>query len=470
MSLELLPPETADVCFDRPITSPQEALVLGNGDLGALVMVASHATHIVLGKNDCWDARFDDYQVENHLLRHYDVVRIVEEYGWSWPVPDDRSHGVPDPTSEKPLPEGLIIPPHHSRYHKQGRYSSPTPKRVAEIIVEHPGLSSTRVDGGIHLADGLFSVTYTYSENKALTIETFVHAEKNVVYVRLIPKGDIPWLRVIVRKNPDAVDNTMPAPMIEALEGGVTRLGQKVPGSEGYEPLEWHVASRMPWGSLHFAYEVWSESSLKDGQGAEFSVAVATSRECEDPAARCVVMLDESNAGSWEIGKPAHDEWWRSFWGKSAVRLRDKDLEAEWYRDLYGLACNMRQGVNAPGLNGNMILWDGIIWHSDYHFNCNIQKPFIPVIPANHVELGMVALELIEYCLPTWRWIARNAYGVEGAMLELSWFPYQPYDRPYFHPFWRELGTLSWSLQAVWWLWEYTHDRNLLRERIYPAI
>jgi len=36
------------------------------------------------------------------------------------------------------------------------------------------------------------------------------------------------------------------------------------------------------------------------------------------------------------------------FWSASAIELEDKELEALWYRSMFGFACHLKPGAQAP--------------------------------------------------------------------------------------------------------------------------
>jgi hypothetical protein len=53
---------------DTPGSSFFEGMLLGNGDVGACVVVRPDALGIHIGKNDCWDIRVSE-DIANHVLR-----------------------------------------------------------------------------------------------------------------------------------------------------------------------------------------------------------------------------------------------------------------------------------------------------------------------------------------------------------------------------------------------------------------
>ena len=116
-----------------------------------------------------------------------------------------------------------------------------------------------------------------------------------------------------------------------------------------------------------------------------FFLSAATNHETPDYRKRALDLAANADADALQS---AHDAWWRAFWQKSSVSLPDKDLETQWYADLYLLACCCGTADFPPGLFGNFIRTDDAPWHGDYHLNYNFQAPFYGVFAANHPELS----------------------------------------------------------------------------------
>src|SRR5260370_880836 len=60
---------------DTPSTSFFEGMLLGNGDVGACVVVRPDALGIHIGKNDCWDIRVSE-DIANHVLPFREVLQL----------------------------------------------------------------------------------------------------------------------------------------------------------------------------------------------------------------------------------------------------------------------------------------------------------------------------------------------------------------------------------------------------------
>ena len=67
--------------FSGPMNNFQEAVAIGNGDVGALVQIFQNEFRLHLGKNDVWDARFD-HVAEDHVVTQDALIRMSEEFGF----------------------------------------------------------------------------------------------------------------------------------------------------------------------------------------------------------------------------------------------------------------------------------------------------------------------------------------------------------------------------------------------------
>src|SRR5580704_1815031 len=75
---------------DIPGPSFFDGMLLGNGDVGACVVVRPDALAIHIGKNDCWDIRVSE-DIANHVLPFRDVVEL-----WKRASEEAKRTGKPD--------------------------------------------------------------------------------------------------------------------------------------------------------------------------------------------------------------------------------------------------------------------------------------------------------------------------------------------------------------------------------------
>jgi alpha-L-fucosidase 2 len=75
---------------DTPSSSFFEGMLLGNGDVGACVVVRPDALGIHVGKNDCWDIRVSE-DIANHVLPFREVLQL-----WQRASEEAKRIGKPD--------------------------------------------------------------------------------------------------------------------------------------------------------------------------------------------------------------------------------------------------------------------------------------------------------------------------------------------------------------------------------------
>ena len=157
--------------------------------------------------------------------------------------------------------------------------------------------------------------------------------------------------------------------------------------------------------------------------------------------------------------KAAHAEYFRDFFDKASITLPDRFLENVYYVNLYALdCCSGKDGVmkhHACGLNG---LWDvkhPSLWGSMWYWDVNIQASFAGVFTNNRLELAKVFSDgLRSYFLRAERF-ATEIHGLSGAAID---YPYS-----FYYSVW------PWCAQYLWFLYEYSGDKDYLRDEAYPV-
>jgi alpha-L-fucosidase 2 len=203
---------------------------------------------------------------------------------------------------------------------------------------------------------------------------------------------------------------------------------------------------------------------------AVLMVSLATEREAGGPpTARALELLDAALAVGYDSLRQEHQAWWRRFWEAAQVDYEDADVARIWHMGLYALASSTRPHTSPPHLQGLWNQFDVPPWHSDFHFNANIQECQWLPCAANHPELQAAMVRVLIHdwreeerrlarecyeapglCVPfASDWLGRNIGGIWGGV---------------------QLSLTAWTAQHVWWQWQYTRDERLLREEIYPFL
>lgn len=467
---------------DKLITNPYEGLLIGNGDVAAIAVAASHELTLMLGKNDIWDSRLDNIS-EEQAFKHDDLVRYTKE-GFSWPVDCSVLPQVASDWPGRPegSPEILYSCPAIEKIHMDRLFvdfGGASIKRAGQIRVSLPGNSATKVHSSVDISTGLLKVEFDLGRGKLLA-EAFVHREKNTVALKLSVEGQVPWLRLFVEKEPDYADPTMPLPRVDRMEHFRGMLTQTIPGKFDVEDFSWHIASSFPDRAqaagtapiLGMAWAFRQDMNLKDGESAVLMTGIATDRDrCSDSAKRALELAGQSSLESFgrEFGESR--EGWEKFWANSSIEMDDRELESVWYRSMYGFACHLKPGAQAPSLCSNIPCADFVPFHGDYTWNHNVQKWYAPALEVNHAEWVDVFADLLNQSIPTFEHHAQTIFGLEGVYCDLTSIPFVPPHRAAVNNKWgRALAMTGWLAYMLFQHWEYTHDNAWLKNRAWEFI
>lgn len=475
--------EKYPIVTDKIITNPYEGLVFGNGDVAANAVINSHELVLMLGKNDIWDSRLDNI-TEEQVFKHDDLVRYTKEYGFEWPEdcsklpqvtadwPGGRPEGIKDILSSCPAIEKVYLDKLFVDF-------GVSPKRAGQVRIILPTQSSAKVKSSVDISRGLLKVEYDLGRGK-LIVDAFVHRMKNILVTKLTVEGQIPWLWLIVEKEPDQYDPTMPLPDVDRLDHFNGKISQTIPGKFDVDDFTWHLATAFPDRDqvrgaapiLELAYSFRQDLNLKDGDSVVMVLGIATDRDrCEDSEKCAIELAGKSSFERYDRELAEHIKSWEEFWSASSIQLDDKELESVWYRSMFGFACHLKPSAQAPGLVANIPLADYSPFHGDYTWNHNVQKWYVPALAVNHHEWYEVFADLLNQSIPTFEHLAKTIFGLEGVYCDLQSVPFVPPHRANVNNKWgRAPAMIGWLAYMLWQHWEFTHDKVWLQDRAYTFI
>ena len=230
--------------------------------------------------------------------------------------------------------------------------------------------------------------------------------------------------------------------------------------------------------------------------GTDYVMDYARHYRGDDPHARLSVQLAAASRKRYEALKAEHVKDFDSLFNRVALDLgsssetqrglptdqrkraaaKSFDAELEELLFQYGryllISCSRPGGLPA-NLQG---LWNDSNdppWHSDYHANINVQMNYWPAEPANLSECHVPFLELVRSQLPAWRKAAaaspelrtpsgapttrgfalRTSHNIMGGM---GWK-------------WDKTAN-AWYCQHFWEHYAFGQDKQYLREIAYPAL
>lgn len=154
-----------------------------------------------------------------------------------------------------------------------------------------------------------------------------------------------------------------------------------------------------------------------------------------------------------------HKKYWSAFFDRSSITLPDRFLENVYYVNQYALdCCSGANGImkhHACGLNG---LWDvrhPNLWGSMWYWDVNIQAAFAGVFSSNRLDLAKVFSDgLISYVELAEK-SAKDVHNVNGIAAD---YPYS-----FYYSCW------PWCAQYLWFLYEYSLDKEYLKNDAFPV-
>jgi len=420
--------EKHNIVFSKIPTQWDEALMLGNGFIGALIWEKDEKLRISLDRSDLWDETF----IEDFNIPQFSYYWVYEQ--WK--------------KKEYDTVQKLFDLPYEV-------YPTPTKIPCAAIefdISDFGELEYAKID----IKNALCIIKW----KKGITFKAFIHANKNIGWYRFegIDKEVKPILippkygteKTQINKTSNSVDGSSlsnliyPTPIIDYKKGNITYL-QKVKNL-----YEYKVNINFKW-----------KKNLNEGY---FKI------ENSKPYFKDLSKINfKSNNFSNDFR--AHSKWWKEFWNKSSISLPDEKLERQWYLELYKLGCVTRK--NSPPItlqaiwtadNGKLPPWKG-----DIHNDLNVQLSYWLCYSGNHLEEGESLLNWLMNIKNEAKNYTKRYFKCEGLNIPgvstLSGKPMGGWIQYSLSP------TISaWLAHHFYLHWRYSMDRTFLKEKAYPFI
>jgi len=493
-----------------PVLVPDDGLMIGNGDLSASVYQTHEAIIFRFGKGDVWDRRFDTHASPKPI--HIDELKrgLIEE---GWQLGEDRKvHATKkqhaDPQRLRDVCDGGTTAYATRPY--------PCPKPVGELALHLPtDLTGMDLTQRVDLSTGVFHLRCDWDRGIWLELEAFIAANQNAMLLRwkrggwntqsiVAPGRPIVWFSLYRWADPtvstfaarfaaasgDKGYTRYQSPPCTPLppprcgeEDGVVFVEQVFPADptfpQGFTCRMTPVtpnykAAPLTGGDtgearLHFTPINWEKET------DWLAVAVTTTRDESGTAVAGRRIADALRDGGdtkviqWDAESREHVE---AFWSRSSLTCSDELIERTWHETLHARRCAYRPGTIPPALLLPSSLRDYSPWHGDYHTNYNIQSPFWGDYTANHVDdLADAFFDVMDHFLPIGRKVARDYFGCRGAYITLAACPMLAADDYSGNaPMGRMAYMTGWVANHYWWRYQYTLDKQWLRERGYPAI
>ncbi|QIH33349.1 glycoside hydrolase family 95-like protein [Sphingobacterium sp. DR205] len=409
--------------FTNLATRWDEAIPLGNGQLGALIWKKDNTIRLSLDRADLWDER-KAFEIEKHDFKwvqqqlQNNSYQEAQQWGDS---PYDRS---PYPTK---LPAAAMI------------FDAAKFGNVVSNVLD------------------LQSAVHTLKFDDGKTLITYVHATRPMGYFEITGKNIDDLAPQLV---PHQYENTTQADEQKSVVDGqsLTRLGYKqgnivktenaqVLHQETYDHHFFEVVLQWKKMSPNKLIGYWTISNDQKAKVQPISIK------------------------QYEAAKQSHISWWANYWSKSTISIPEKDLERQYYLELYKLGATARQGAPAITLQAVWTADNGGLppWKGDFHNDLNTQLSYWPAYTANRMDAAQSYTDWLWKIRPKNLAYTRQYFAVDGlnipGVLTLNGYPMGGWIQYSLSP-----TVSAWTAQHFYWQWKYGMDRNFLKEQAYPYI
>lgn len=363
--------------FEKTIENWDEALPLGNGDIGCLIWNRSDCLRFSLDKGgicDCSEPPEEqkDFTYANirELLRRGKERELHKKY--------DDCYGKTTPTK---LPTGKLI----------------LDLGVQENVVSD--LSLKTAEASLSVGD--------------IRLRSFVHATENYGLIAINKIG----VRLKV-ENPQYGSPKKPL-FQKAFHGTVQTLKNL-----HYPKADFCAETRDGTDYQYFIqpthdrfYGIMTAKKEMDGTTLiAYTVGVGSSPAFMED---CRKTVDAALETGYEASFAAHCGWWSEYHKRSSISLPDPFLEQQWNLNNYLLGSCSRKGFFPMPLQGVWTADNGSLppWKGDYHHDLNTQMSYTSYLKANRLEQGECFIDYLLSLTETARRFARNFYHTDGLCL-----------------------------------------------------
>lgn len=363
--------------FDETIMHWDEALPLGNGDLGCLIWNRSDKLRFSLDKGGIWDCsnppenqnNFTYNDIKN-LVANKKQKQIQKKY--------DDCYNHPTPTK---LPAGKII----------------LDLGVKENIISDLDFNTAQAE-------------LTIGE---ISVKSFIHAQNNYGLIEINKTG------INLRIDNPKYGKTKRFSIKFPSKGTVQSLKNlHYPDAEFFNETESNINYQyfiQPtndgfYGIVTAKYEYNHQTLIA------YTVGFGKDKSF---AENCKAIIKSAIEKGYANAYNEHKKWWAEYWSKSSITLPDKALEKQWHLNNYLLACCSRKYKFPMPLQGVWTADNGSLppWKGDYHHDLNTQMSYTSYLKANHLEQGECFIDYLLDMADAGKKFAKSFYNADGLCL-----------------------------------------------------
>ena len=428
----MLPKEHCNLIFNKTINRWDEALPLGNGDIGCLIWGKADALRLSIDKCDLWDCS--------------GAPKVEGNFTWA------SLKKFVDEKNQKKIHETFDDP-----YHRPTPTKLPAGKIILNLATK--AVVKSRLDLSVAEA----TVTAGKTE-----LQSFVHAAGNTGFIKI---------------NSAACDFTIENPQYGKLSQKLSSRKPKPKITQSlknlhYDPAKKGETIRNKIKVQYFTQQVNEKLTygiflgiIKTDDSTTAAYTVGTGTDENTIVEASIQLLCHALETGYEKNLAEHKAWWKSFWDKSFVELENNFFEKNWYLGNYLLGSCSRKGGYPMPLQGVWTADDGQLppWKGDYHHDLNTELCYYSYLKANHINEGASFVDYLLSLSGKAEEFAKDFFGAEGLCLPSvmdirgnalgGWAMYSL--SPTNH---------LWLCHTIAKHYDYTGDKDFLRDKAYPYI
>ena len=447
------------IWFNKPAATWNEALPVGNGNLGAMIFGGPSTERLQLNEESVWTGS-PRWDANPDALKNLPRVRqLLFEGKYT--------------EAEKLAQNGIM-----GSFKRDNASSYQT---LGDLILEfsHPSaVSNYRRE--LDISEAVAAVTYSSGQINYRR-EVFSSAPDQSLVMR------------ITSDKPGAVTFTarLSRPGNKALikaDGNLISMSEHTGNGNGVK-LEALLKILSESGTLSSGGD---SIRIEKANSVVILLTAATDYFAPDPASRALERLEKVSARPFADIKSDHVADYKSYFNRLSIDLgssdgnyfttdariaamqngyHDTDLIELYYQfGRYLLISSSRPGGLPANLQG---IWaDGLNppWSADYHININIQMNYWPAEITNLGEMALPFADFINAMRPSAARTAKEVYGLKGIVAHYTtdvWHYTEPLGA-IVYGMW-PMG-IAWSCQNIWDHYLFSGDTGYLQNKAYPLM
>lgn len=365
---------TKELYFDKTIEQWDEALPLGNGDIGCLIWNHSDKLRFSLDKGGIWDCSNPPEDQDNFT---YDNIKqlVAEKNQKKLQKKYDDCYNNPTPTK---LPAGKLI----------------LDLGVQENVVSH--LNFETAEATLKIGD--------------IELRSFVNATESFGLIEVNKTG----IKLTV-DNPKY--GKIKKSLLKNSSKGISQSLKNLhyPDAEFYNENKDGIVFQyfiQPTNDIFYGIVT---ASVEQSEKTLIAYTVGFGKD-KSFADECKKIVEEAVRSSYDAAVIPHKKWWAEYWSKSRIALPDKLLEKHWYLNNYLLGSCSRKNRFPMPLQGVWTADNGSLppWKGDYHHDLNTQMSYTSYLKANRLEQGECFIDYLLNMADIGKCFAKKFYNAKG--------------------------------------------------------